>query len=241
MNIILHKSSDRGHRNHGWLDTHFSFSFADWYEPSRMGFGALRVLNDDVIAPKRGFGMHPHDNMEIVTIVTRGAVTHRDNMGNERTISRGTIQAMSAGKGIVHSEMNESETEPLHLFQLWIEPRTRDIEPRYEERSVMGLDEQPGTSTLLASPDGEHASLKMYQDAYITLAIIDSGHPIQYSMRARAHGVYCFVIQGAIAIDDNSLESRDAAGLTEFESVTITGTGSLPASVLLIEVPMHHS
>lgn len=230
MNTILHKAEERGKGDYGWLKTSYSFSFADWYDPARMGFGALRVINDDTIAPAKGFGTHSHRDMEIVTIVLRGTVTHKDSMGNIGTVPAGDVQVMSAGTGVAHSEYNESATEPLELFQIWIEPSSRGIPPRYEQKSFDFINVEAGMTLLV----GEGA-LGINQDARISYAVLDKKHPLSYVIK-NGNGVYVFVIDGRPTVSGNQLSRRDALGVSDTDAVDITSEDT--AKMLLIDVPM---
>lgn len=241
MRKVIHRADERGRSEHDWLASRYSFSFADWHDSERMGFGALRVLNDDVINPLSGFPMHGHRDMEIITIVTRGAVTHTDNLGNNSTVSAGEVQVMSAGTGVVHSEENASSVEPLALFQLWIKPRSMGAAPRYAQKSFPR--EAPGL-TLLVSPDGA-GGLPINQDAWIYHAQVDAAHPLRYpltalqhltDLTAPMHGLYVFVIEGELSIAGETLGPRDAIGIWEIEQVDLASATLVTA--LLIEVPM---
>lgn len=232
--VTVHRSENRGSGDYGWLKTRYSFSFADWHDLSRMGFGALRVLNDDRIAPDSGFPPHAHRDMEIVTVVMKGAVTHEDSMGNRGIIAAGEVQAMSAGKGVVHAERNESSTEPLELFQLWIETRTTGTEPRYAThafaREAEGLQ-------LLAAPDPEDTdALPLRADAYVHHLRLPAGGSLEYGPHDESHGIYLFVIAGTAEALGKTLGARDALGAAGHASVEIRATEALAA--LLIEVPM---
>lgn len=235
MKTILHKSSDRGTAEHGWLSSRFSFSFADWYEPSRMGFGALRVINDDVIKPKSGFGMHPHRNMEIITIVTGGVVTHKDSAGNVGQVPTGSVQVMSAGTGVTHSEYNDSEDTPLTLFQIWILPQKLGVDVAYGEKAFDFENAPPGETPLVA-PEGAilKNELAINQNAWITYGRVDSAHPLAYKVRQSGNGVYVLVVSGEVEIAGEQLTARDALGISDTDSITIFGNGRL----LLIDVPM---
>lgn len=235
MQTVIHRADDRGKGDYDWLTTRYSFSFATWYEPERMGFGALRVINDDRIAPARGFGPHPHRDMEIVTIVTKGAVTHEDSMGNKGVTPAGDVQAMSAGSGVVHAEYNDSPDEELTLFQLWITTNKPGAEPRYAQKPF-GLTETTPGRTLLVAPDGVPDALPIHQDAYIEYGVLSADAPLMYELRNIQNGVYVFVIEGDVQVGDETLGARDAIGITDTESITLTTTTH--ARVLLIEVPM---
>lgn len=235
METVIHRAGERGGADHGWLKTHHSFSFADWYEPARMGFGALRVLNDDTIAPRSGFGPHPHRDMEIITIVLGGAVTHGDSMGNRGIVEAGDVQVMSAGTGVVHSEENTSEDTPLSLLQLWVEPRERGIAPRYDQKTC-GFESLEHGALLLVSPDARDGSLKIHQDAYITFAAVEAQQPLHYLLHDDKHGVYVFVVRGSVQIEDKTLDTRDAMGISHATSILIKTNES--AQLLVIEVPL---
>lgn len=236
MKTILHKNEERGVSEHGWLSSRFSFSFADWYEPTRMGFGALRVINDDVISPNSGFGMHPHRDMEIITIVTGGAVTHKDSAGNIGHVPAGSVQVMSAGRGVTHSEYNDSEDTPLTLFQIWILPQKLGVDVAYGEKAF-DFENAPLGETILVAPQGEALKneLTINQEAWITYGHVDALHPLTYNVKRNGNGVYALVISGDVNIGGQELSSRDALGISETDSITISGNGRL----LLIDVPMH--
>lgn len=235
MKKVIHRSEERGKGDHGWLKTRYSFSFADWYEPNRMGFGMLRVINDDVIGPSSGFGMHSHWDMEIITIVTAGAVTHEDSMGNAGVVPAGDIQAMSAGTGVTHSERNDSSEEPLTLFQIWIQPKERGVAPRYSQESF-NLEGLGKGFTLVVGPDGTNGTLPIHQDAYISYAVSDNETPLSYHLKKSGNGVYLFVIDGSIIFDGEMLNARDAAGISDAEEIAVSSPG--PAKALFIEVPL---
>lgn len=225
MELVFHSTDSRGKAEHGWLSSRFSFSFANWYEPSRMGFGALRVLNDDTIAPSSGFGMHPHANMEIITIVTKGAVTHEDSMGN-----RGEVQVMTAGTGVVHAEKNDSVTESLELFQLWITPREAGLAPRYEQKTF------DQSTSLLVSPDGRDGSLEIMQDAFIERVSLSVGKAMSHAVRKSGNGLYIFVISGEVRAGETTLGPRDALGIQETDHIQLTAEQE--SELLIVEVPV---
>lgn len=234
MGKVLHHAEDRGRGDHGWLQSRFSFSFADWYEPARMGFGALRVLNDDRIAEDSGFPPHGHRDMEIITLVTSGAVAHKDSTGSDGIVRDGEVQVMSAGTGVVHSEFNASSTEPLELFQIWIEPREKGGVPSYDQKKF----ELPESGKIvpLVGPMNGGGALGIRQHAYLSRARLDAMRPVSYELHDEAHGVYAFVISGTVEIDGVRLSARDALGITEAESFEMKTPAE--ADVLLIEVPM---
>lgn len=230
MKLELHKNEERGRGEYGWLSTRYSFSFSNWYEPSRMGFGALRVLNDDVIAPHSGFPTHGHRDMEIITIVMRGAVSHKDSLGNERKVGEGMIQVMSAGSGVLHSEYN-NEDVPLELFQLWIESNEEGIAPRYEEKHVDFLKSDDIKTVLV----GEGA-LPIHQDASILYVSRQEGGEDEYILKDAARGVYLFVVEGEVSVNGVVLGRRDALCISETDKFSyIVGKES---KMLFIEVPL---
>jgi quercetin 2,3-dioxygenase len=234
MKTIIHKHDERGEGEYGWLTTHYSFSFADWYNKDKMGFGALRVLNDDIILPGYGFGMHGHKNMEIITIVMHGEVTHKDSMGNSYVVKAGDVQVMSAGTGVLHSEENASSVEPLELFQLWIEPRSYNVIPHYEQKSFMF---QAVKNTII--PLVHEKVLAINQDAYIFYGALDAGASISYTFQTTQRGVYIFVVEGVVIIKGEILRRRDAVGL--FAMATLDDVhiqAEEDANFLIIEVPM---
>lgn len=236
MKIIVHKSEERGHANHGWLDAHHTFSFASWYNPEQVHFGMLRVLNDDVVSPGNGFGRHPHDNMEIVTIPLEGALEHRDSMGNAGVIKNGEVQIMSAGTGIYHSEMNASKTEPVKVLQTWVFPKVKNIEPRYDQKAFTKQERMNKLQTVV-SPDKESKdTMWINQDCWYSLGTFDVEKEMNYKMHKDGNGVYIFVIEGKIKVGDKELGKRDGAGVWETDNVEI---GVTPGTeLLLIEVPM---
>lgn len=237
MNAIYHPSGLRGHANHGWLKTWHSFSFAGWYDPSRIHFGALRVLNDDYVAPGMGFATHPHDNMEIVTIMMDGTLEHQDSMGHKELLRAGEVQAMSAGTGIQHSERNASHTDPLHLFQIWMFPREKNTTPRYAQKSFAAAINNAQDWTLLVSPDGENGSLEIGQDAWFTMGTISEQQVVEYQIHKPGNGVYVFAVSGSVVVDEFQLHQRDALGITETDNIKIKATED--TKLLVMEVPMH--
>ncbi|MEZ4803036.1 MAG: pirin family protein [Gelidibacter sp.] len=239
MKTIVHKADSRGFANHGWLQANHSFSFANYYNPEKMSFGALRVLNDDIIAPKMGFGTHPHDNMEIITIPLSGSLKHRDSMHNAwQTIEAGEVQIMSAGSGLQHSEINGSETAYLNLFQIWIVPNKRNVEPRYDQKRFESADRKNKLQTVVSYIDDSiEGSLKIHQDARISRLDLGSGNTFEYKPKSKNHGVYVLNIHGKLSIDKNELQQRDAIGVSETDSFTIVSNED--SELLLIEVPMN--
>lgn len=234
--MVLHKAATRGHADHGWLNARHTFSFANYYDPERMHFGVLRVLNDDVVAAGRGFSTHPHDNMEIVTIPLSGTVAHKDSMGNSGTVSAGEVQVMSAGTGITHSEINQLRDQELRLLQIWMFPRTRNVEPRYAQ---MTLDSTAGENAFqqVLSPDPDDAGVWVHQDAWFHLGRFDAGRKVEYRVKRKGNGVYAFIIEGDATINGQVLGQRDGLGVWEVDELAIT-TGVNGARILLMDVPM---
>jgi len=238
MKTILHKANSRGSASHGWLQANHSFSFASYHNPEKMHFGALRVLNDDVVSPKMGFGTHPHDNMEIITIPLKGVLKHRDNMGDEWIpVLPGEVQIMSAGTGVEHSEINGSNDEHLSLFQIWVFPNKQDVTPRYDQKNFDVNERKNKLQTLVTSIDETHeGSLKIHQDAIISRIDLDKNSTFEYKLKSENHGVYIMNIHGNVLIDNQVLETRDAIGISETDTFTIKT--SEDSGLLFIEVPM---
>jgi len=234
MKKVLHKAGERGGGDYGWLRTNYSFSFASWYDPTRMGFGVLRVINDDWIAPHQGFGAHPHKDMEIITIVTSGVLSHQDSMGNAGTIPAGDVQVMSAGSGVVHAEENRSD-EPLTLFQMWIEAKEKNTMPRYEQRA-MRLDQESAGARLVVGPPGTLDALTINQDAFLYQIVLLEGGVDHYVPSTPGRGIYFFVLDGDVTVAEEELHARDALGLEEAEEVVLSS--STGARVLVFDVPM---
>ena len=237
MNKVLHIAQERGLVSFGWLEAKYSFSFGNYYNPEKMNFGALRVLNDDTIAPAMGFGKHPHKNMEIITIVQSGALKHEDSMGNKGVIEAGDIQVMSAGSGIEHSEVNASTQNSLTLFQLWIHSQRQDVTPRYEQKKIAPL-LTDNTFTTIVKPKQEALKddIWIHQQAYISIGNFSNETQTNYSMQQNQNGVYIMVIEGSIVVADQTLQHRDAIGLWNTQSVDISITKN--SKVLVVEVPM---
>ncbi|ULC58349.1 pirin family protein [Flaviramulus sp. BrNp1-15] len=239
MKTIIHKAEDRGHANHGWLQANHSFSFANFYNKDKVQFGALRVLNDDIIAPSMGFGTHPHDNMEIITIPLKGVLKHRDNMGDEWIpVVPGEVQIMSAGTGVQHSEINGSSSEHLSLFQIWIIPNKTNVEPRYDQKKFDEAGRKNKLQTLVTSIDENHdGSLKIHQDAVISRIDLDKRKTFDYKLKSKNHGVYVMTIYGDNNINGNTLQTRDAVAVYDTDSFTITTNDD--SGLLFIEVPLN--
>ncbi|MBM3437913.1 MAG: pirin family protein [Bacteroidetes bacterium] len=234
MKFKFHPSAERGVNKMAWLDSKFSFSFAHWYDPQKIHFGALRVLNDDIIAPNMGFGMHPHDNMEIVTIMLSGELQHKDSMGHTAIIKAGEVQHMTAGTGIMHSEVNSSSTEESKLLQLWVFPRVHNLKPSYDQRffDEAGRDSQ---WQFLATPQGGD-SIKVQQDAYFVRRLMKIDETAGYELHGEYQGVYVFVIEGSVEVNGQALGRRDALGVWEVDQLDIKALEK--SDVLLIEIPM---
>lgn len=235
MNTAFHEASSRGFAIHGWLTTHHSFSFASYYDPARMGFGALRVLNDDVIAPGSGFGKHPHDNMEIITIPLSGSLKHEDSMGNSAVIETGEVQVMSAGTGVEHAEWNASESDELTLLQIWILSEKRGVAPRYDQHRF-DTAKYHNTFLSVVGPMGDEETLGIYQDARISLGRFEAGKEEVYRLKSPAHGVYFFIIDGEGNIESQKVQRRDALGVWNTTEVHVSSQTEL--FLLAVEVPM---
>lgn len=235
MNSVLHKASTRGHANHGWLDSHHTFSFAGYHDPKRVNFGALRVLNDDIVKGGAGFGQHPHDNMEIISIPLTGSLEHGDNTGGRGIIKSGEVQIMSAGSGLAHSERNASKTEDVNFLQIWVFPKERNITPRYDQKFFDSAQRKNKFQTVV-SPDKGDDSLWINQDAWFSLGSFSKQAVVEYSLKKKGNGVYAFVIQGDVTIDGITLNRRDGVGIWESEKISMVAASD--AEVLLMEVPM---
>lgn len=234
MKTILHKANTRGHANHGWLNSYHTFSFAGYYDPSRMNFGALRVLNDDTVAGGMGFGKHPHDNMEIISIPLSGDLEHNDTTGRHEIIKQGDVQIMSAGSGIQHSEKNANHNKEVQFLQIWVMPAKRNIEPRYEQKSFLPADRKNKLQTVVAPDDVE--AVWINQNAWFSLGNLEKGIDTNYHLHKKESGVYAFVIKGDVTINGVALNERDGLGITEVETLNITADND--AELLLMEVPM---
>jgi redox-sensitive bicupin YhaK (pirin superfamily) len=235
MKTVFHPANQRGHNDIGWLKANFSFSFAGYHDPEKVHFGALRVLNDDTIAEGMGFGSHPHDNMEITTIVLEGAIEHKDSMGNKGIIKPGEVQVMSAGTGVVHSEYNPSQTEPAKALQIWVFPKVRNIQPRYDQKNFADKLVQNQFTTLV-SPVKSDDTLWLNQDTTFSTGYFDAGNKVEYTVKTPGNGAYVFLLEGAVNIAGQSLNKRDAIGVYDTASFTIDTTES--SRILIIEIPM---
>ena len=233
---ILHKSETRGFADHGWLVANHTFSFADYYDPQRIRFGVLRVLNDDTIAPGTGFGTHPHDNMEIITIPLEGTLEHKDSMGNTAVINAGEIQVMSAGTGITHSEYNKSKEKPLKVLQIWIFPDKKNITPRYDQ-IVLKPEDRKNKFQQILSPNPSDEGVWIHQQAWFHLTDFDAGKKADYIFKKAGNELYALVISGSFEIENIKLEKRDGLGIWETEKISIKAN-SQNSELLLMEVPM---
>ena len=236
MNTVLHKANTRGHANHGWLDTNHTFSFAHYYDPTRIHFGALRVLNDDFVDGGMGFGTHPHDNMEIISIPLYGDLEHKDSMGNVATIRQNDVQIMSAGTGIYHSEYNKNKDKKVNFLQIWVFPKVRNIEPRYDQITFKPED-RVNKLQQIVSPSKTDEGVWINQDAWFHLGNLKKGFTTEYTIKQKGNGVYAFVIEGDVSINDQKLNKRDGFGIWDVEKFSLAADND--AEVLLMEVPMN--
>ncbi len=235
MKSILHKAETRGHADHGWLNSHHTFSFAGYQNQERMHFGVLRVLNDDQVAPGKGFGTHPHDNMEIISIPLEGDLEHKDSMGNTATIKEGDVQVMSAGTGIYHSEYNKNTDKEVKFLQIWIFPNQRNVEPRYDQISIRDIAKKNMFYQVL-SPNPNESGVWIHQDAWFHLGKFESGVSDSYTVKKEGNGVYAFVLDGEVEINGQLLGKRDGYGLWDTNEFSLTSLSD--SRVLLMEVPM---
>jgi len=236
MTYNIQRSGERGSANYGWLNARYYFSFSQYYNPEKIHFGTLRVLNDDLIAAGGGFPTHPHENMEIVTIPLKGAVAHKDDTGGSGVVRSGDVQIMSAGSGVHHSEYNASKTEELNLFQIWVYPKKKDIEPRYDQKTF-DASERNGKWQTVVSPDEEFGALWINQDAVFSLADLESGKSITYQNKFDGNGIYLVVIEGKVKLNNEELGKRDSMSVSGTNSLTIEAVEN--SKLLAIEVPMH--
>ncbi|KIX19653.1 pirin [Flavobacterium sp. 316] len=236
-NSVIHKADTRGNANHGWLNAYHSFSFANWYNPDRVQFGALRVLNDDTIAAGMGFGTHPHDNMEIITIPLEGDLAHKDSMGNSSIIKSGDIQVMSAGTGIQHSEYNPNENQQTKLFQIWLFPNKQNVTPRYEQ-ITLNKEEQKNNFSQILSPSPEDNGVWIHQDAWFYLSNFDKDFSKKLNLKKEGNGFYIMNIEGKIEVNGSTLEKRDAIGIWDTETININAITE--SKFLVMEIPMNY-
>ncbi len=235
-NTVLHKSDTRGHANHGWLDSHHTFSFANYYNPERMHFGVLRVLNDDQVEAGMGFGTHPHDNMEIISIPLEGDLEHKDSMGNVAVIKKGDIQVMSAGTGIQHSEYNRNKDRLTKFLQIWVFPNKKNVTPRYDQITLDSKDRHNKLQQIV-SPNADDAGVWIHQDAWFSIGTFDKGFSADYEIKKKGNGMYAFVLKGDITIDGQTLNERDGLGIWDTDKINISAN-SPDAELLLMDVPM---
>jgi redox-sensitive bicupin YhaK (pirin superfamily) len=234
MKTILHSADRRGHVSFGWLDSHHSFSFGNYYDPEKLHFGMLRVLNDDVITGGSGFGMHAHDNMEIVSIPLTGAIEHKDSMGTQSVINENDVQIMSAGTGIKHSEFNHFKDKDANFLQIWIIPKKRNIQPRYDQKTFDPAERVNQFQTVVA-PDNDKA-VRINQDAWFSLANLKAGFATKYEIKNPGNGVYAFVLNGSVTINEQTLFKRDALGIWDVNEIEIDAGTDM--ELLLIDIPM---
>lgn len=235
MNTIIHKAETRGRANHGWLDSHHTFSFANYHNPERMHFGVLRVLNDDIVQAGMGFGTHPHDNMEIVSIPLEGDLEHKDSMGNTTVIKEGDVQIMSAGTGVTHSEYNKNKDRQVKFLQIWVFPKKRNITPEYDQISLRDIEKKNEFYQIVSPNDGEQG-VRINQDAWFHLGKFTKGAVDEYKIKKEGNGVYAFILDGEVEINNEKLSKRDGMGIWETDSISVKATED--ARVLLMEVPM---
>jgi quercetin 2,3-dioxygenase len=234
-NRVLHKANTRGFANHGWLQSHHTFSFANYYNPDRMHFGVLRVLNDDVVAGGRGFGTHPHDNMEIISIPLEGDLEHKDSMGNVAVIRNGDIQVMSAGTGIRHSEFNKNASQQVKFLQIWVFPNKRNVTPRYDQMTLQRKDRKNKLQQIV-SPNPNEEGVWIHQDAWFHLGEFDQGKAVSYKIRKPGNGVYAFLLSGSMEVDGQLMDARDGLGIWDTGQINLKAKTN--SEILLMEVPM---
>lgn len=235
MNTVLHKADSRGHANHGWLDSHHTFSFANYHNPERMHFGVLRVLNDDRVAGGQGFGTHPHNDMEIISIPLEGDLEHQDNMGNKKVIKEGDVQVMSAGTGVYHSEYNKNSDKEVKFLQIWVFPKVRGVKPRYDQISTQAIKKENAFYQVL-SPNAEDQGVWIHQDAWFHLGEFEAGKSVDYQMKNKDNGLYVFMIDGEAEVADEQLGRRDGFGIWNTDSVAFKS--KTKSKILLMEVPL---
>lgn len=235
MNTVVHRAATRGHADHGWLKSFHSFSFAGYHNPERMHFGVLRVLNDDKVAPGKGFGTHRHDNMEIISIPLDGDLEHKDSMGNEAVIREGDVQVMSAGTGVFHSEYNKNRDKEVKFLQIWVFPNKKDVEPRYDQISIRDIATENEFYQVL-SPNTEDQGVWIHQNAWFHLGSFDEGKSVEYMLKDKSNGVYAFVLEGEVEIEGEKLTRRDGLGIWDVDEISVNSTSK--SRILLMEVPM---
>ncbi|MGJ1211514.1 pirin family protein [Sphingobacterium multivorum] len=233
---VLHKAATRGHANHGWLDSNHTFSFVNYHDPERMHFGVLRVLNDDIVAEGRGFGKHPHDNMEIISIPLEGDLQHEDSMGNKAIIRKGDIQVMSAGTGIIHSEYNKNTDQVVKFLQIWVYPNQRNVSPRYDQ-ITLDITQRQNKFQQILSPNREDEGVWIHQDAWFSMGHFDKDVQTKYRIKKAGNGVYVFVIKGSVTVEGKELESRDGFGIWDVAEINLKVT-SADTEILLMDLSM---
>lgn len=237
MKTVLHKAETRGHANHGWLDSYHTFSFANYYNPERMNFGVLRVLNDDRVAPGKGFGMHPHDNMEIISIPLEGDLEHSDSMGNKAVIKEGDVQVMSAGTGVFHSEYNKNADKEVKFLQIWVFPNQKNLTPRYDQISIRDVEKENSFYQIL-SPHRNDQGVWIHQNAWFYLGKFDAGKTETYRLNDKNNGVYAFILEGEVEIEGQKLGKRDGFGIWDTEEIQVKPVEK--SYILLMEIPMNN-
>jgi redox-sensitive bicupin YhaK (pirin superfamily) len=236
MQTVLHTADSRGDANHGWLHSKHSFSFASYYNPEKIHFGVLRVLNDDFVAAGMGFGLHPHDNMEIISIPLEGDLAHQDSMGNQTIIKHGDIQVMSAGTGVKHSEMNHNKDKPVKFLQIWVIPNKKDVTPRYDQITLEPAN-RINTLQQILSPNPDDAGVWIHQDAWFHIGKFDLDFKTNYNVKKAGNGMYAFVLYGSFELAGQTLNERDALGITDFDQFELKAL-TKDAEILLMEIPM---
>lgn len=235
MKTIIHRAATRGHANHGWLNSHHTFSFANYHNPERMNFGMLRVLNDDTVSAGMGFGTHPHDNMEIISIPLEGDLEHKDSMGNVTVIKEGDVQVLSAGTGVTHSEYNKNKDKEVKFLQIWVFPNKKNVTPRYDQISLRSIAKENAFYQVL-SPNKEDEGVWIQQDAWFHIGKFTKGYSDTYTIKKEGNGVYAFILEGEVTVNGETLSKRDGMGIWEADSFEVNATED--ARVLLMEVPM---
>jgi redox-sensitive bicupin YhaK (pirin superfamily) len=235
MKHIIHRAETRGYADHGWLQTSHIFSFAGYYNPERIRFGSLRVLNDDIVQPGKGFGSHSHENMEIISVPLIGSLAHKDSSGHETAIYPNDVQIMSAGTGITHSEYNYSETEPVNFLQIWIFPKEKNINPRYNQKTF-DPEERHNRWQFMVAPEKNDDTLWINQDAYMARVNLSGGQEINYQQKVKQNGIYFFIISGQVTINNTTLNKRDGIGIVEAQNITLKSTSD--SDILALEIPL---
>ncbi len=236
MSTVIHRAETRGHANHGWLNSYHTFSFAGYHNPERMHFGVLRVLNDDKVHAGKGFGKHPHDNMEIISIPLEGDLEHKDSIGNTTVIKEGDIQVMSAGTGVHHSEYNKNHDKDVNFLQIWVFPNKRNVVPRYDQISIKAIEELNKFYQVL-SPNKEDQGVWIHQDAWFSIGKFEKGNSDSYAIKKPDNGVYVFVLEGSVEVNNQELAKKDGMGIWNTNTVNISATTN--SRVLLMDVPMN--